>query len=164
MSTRFGTLLSRLTEHGVEFVVIGGLAVIAHGHIRTTADLDVCYARTPENVRRLVAALADLSPRLRGAPPELPFFWDEKTVKNGLNFTLVTSLGELDLLLGCEVSGAHEAGALDRAQHVGDASHARVVRLDSARVDYGRVESRGTRPSITIASSTRVSAARATSA
>ena len=98
MSTRFGSLLSRLTEHGVEFVVIGGLAVIAHGHIRTTADLDVCYARTPENVRRLVAALADLSPRLRGAPPELPFFWDEKTVKNGLNFTLVTSLGELDLL------------------------------------------------------------------
>jgi hypothetical protein len=98
MSTRFGSLLSRLTEHGVEFVVIGGLAVIAHGHIRTTAALDVCDARTPENVRRLVAALADLSPRLRGAPPELPFFWDEKTVKNGLNFTLVTSLGELDLL------------------------------------------------------------------
>jgi hypothetical protein len=98
MSTRFGSLLSRLTEHGVEFVVIGGLAVIAHGHIRTTAALDVCDARTPENVRRLVAALADLSPRLRGAPPELPFFWDEKTVKNGLNFTLVTALGELDLL------------------------------------------------------------------
>jgi hypothetical protein len=42
--------------------------------------------------------LADFSFCLRGAPPELPFFWDEKTVKNGLNFTLVTSLGELDLL------------------------------------------------------------------
>jgi hypothetical protein len=58
----------------------------------------VCYARTPENVRRLVAALGPLHPRLRGASPDLPFLWDERTVRNGLNFTLVTDLGEIDLL------------------------------------------------------------------
>jgi predicted nucleotidyltransferase len=96
--TDFASLLAALATHQVEFVVIGGLAVITHGHPRVTADLDVCYARSPDNHRRLVAALAPLHPRLRGAPPELPFLWDEKTLKNGLNFTLVTDLGELDLL------------------------------------------------------------------
>lgn len=96
--TRFRELLTRLTEASVEFVVIGGLAVISHGHVRATLDVDVCYARTPENIRRLVAALAPIHPRLRGAPPELPFFWDERTVRNGLNFTLVTDDGDIDLM------------------------------------------------------------------
>jgi hypothetical protein len=87
-----------LSDAGVELVVAGGVAVIAHGHTRATVDLDVCYARTPENIRRLVAALAPIHPRLRGAPPELPFFWDERTLRNGLNFTLVTDEGDIDLL------------------------------------------------------------------
>jgi predicted nucleotidyltransferase len=96
--TRFRELLRRLSEAGVEFVVIGGLAVIAHGHARATLDLDLCYARSPENVRRIVAALAPIHPRLRGAPADLPFFWDERTLRNGLNFTLVTDEGDIDLL------------------------------------------------------------------
>jgi hypothetical protein len=96
--TRFRELLGRLSEAEVELVVVGGLAVIAHGHARATLDIDVCYARTPENLRRLVSALKPLHPRLRGAPPELPFFWDEKTLKNGLNFTLVSDEGDIDLL------------------------------------------------------------------
>ncbi|MGH7297583.1 MAG: DUF6036 family nucleotidyltransferase [Polyangiaceae bacterium] len=96
--TRFADLLRRLSDAGVEFVVIGGLAVISHGHVRATLDLDICYARTPENLRRLVSALAPIHPRLRGAPPELPFFWDDRTLRNGLNFTLVTDEGELDAL------------------------------------------------------------------
>ncbi|MDX2089839.1 MAG: hypothetical protein SFX73_18430 [Kofleriaceae bacterium] len=96
--TDFAKLLAVLATHQVEFVIIGGLAVITHGHPRVTADLDICYARSPDNHRRLVAALTSLHPRLRGAPPELPFVWDEHTLKNGLNFTLVTDLGELDLL------------------------------------------------------------------
>jgi hypothetical protein len=94
----FPTLLSSLTGAGVEFVVIGGVAVIARGHVRATVDLDVCYGRTPENIERLVAAVAPLRPRLRGAPPELPFLWDARTLKNGLNFTLTTTAGDLDLL------------------------------------------------------------------
>jgi predicted nucleotidyltransferase len=106
--TRFGQLLKLLTDEHVEFVVIGGLAVIAHGYPRATLDLDVCYSRTHTNLGRLVAALGPLHPRLRGAPAELPFFWDERTLKNGLNFTLVTDLGELDLL--GEVTGLGEYG------------------------------------------------------
>ena len=96
--TDFGELFRRLSDAHVEFVVIGGLAVIAHGHVRATLDLDICYARTPENLERLASALAPLQPKLRGAPAELPFFWDVQTLRNGLNFTLTTTAGDIDVL------------------------------------------------------------------
>lgn len=96
--TRFHDIIGRLSSGQVEFVVIGGLAVIAHGHVRATSDVDICYARSPGNVRKLAAALTPLHPRLRGAPADLPFFWDEDTLRNGLNFTLTTDVGDVDLL------------------------------------------------------------------
>lgn len=94
----FGTLIARLADAGVELIVIGGVAAAAHGAARTTLDLDVVYQRTPENLKRLVGALAPLSPYPRGAPAGLPFLWDTQTLANGLNFTLVTTLGDIDLL------------------------------------------------------------------
>ena len=96
--TDFAELFRRLSDAHVEFVVVGGLAVISHGHVRATLDLDVCYARTPENLERLSSALAPLQPKLRGAPAELPFFWDVQTLRNGLNFTLTTTAGDIDVL------------------------------------------------------------------
>ena len=96
--TDFGELFRRLSDAHVEFVVIGGLAVIAHGHVRATLDHDICYARTPENLERLASARAPLQPKLRGAPAELPFFWDVQTLRNGLNFTLTTTAGDIDVL------------------------------------------------------------------
>lgn len=108
--TNFAGLLTRLAQADVEFVVIGGLAVLTHGHVRATLDLDVCYARTPENLDRLVDALSPIRPRLRGAPEGLPFFFDRQTLRNGLNFTLVTDEGELDLL--GEVTGVGGYGDL----------------------------------------------------
>jgi predicted nucleotidyltransferase len=110
--THFRELLRRLTEAGVEFVVIGGVAVIAHGHARATLDLDVCYARSPANIRRLVAAIQPIHPHLRGAAPDLPFIWDERTLRNGLNFTLVTDEGDLDLLGEITGLGSHDDIAL----------------------------------------------------
>lgn len=71
---------------------------MAHGVARVTHDLDVVYARDAENIERLVAALRPYQPYLRGVPPGLPFRWDEATVGAGLNFTLTTTLGALDLL------------------------------------------------------------------
>src|SRR3989442_8511774 len=44
----------------VDFVVLGGIAVVMHGHVRATLDLDVCYARTSDNLERLARALAPL--------------------------------------------------------------------------------------------------------
>ncbi len=96
--TDFAKLLQHLSDARVEFLVIGGLAVLSHGHVRATIDLDICYARTPENLERLVTALGPLHPRLRGAPAELVFFFDDATLRDGLNFTLVTDAGEIDLL------------------------------------------------------------------
>ncbi len=80
-------LLLLLLQSQVEFVVIGGIAAIAHGSARVTYDLDIVYRRTPENLERVVAALRPHDPYLRGAPPGLPFRWDAATLKRGLNFT-----------------------------------------------------------------------------
>lgn len=91
-------ILPALSRGGVEFIVIGGAAAMFHGSARLTRDVDVVYRRTPDNIARLVAALLPLDPYMRGAPPGLPFRFDEKTVRTGLNFTLTTTLGDLDLL------------------------------------------------------------------
>jgi hypothetical protein len=91
-------LLRILSGGGVRYIVIGGVAASLHGALRTTLDLDVVYARDLENVRRLVAALAPYDPYLRGAPAGLPFHLDVDTINRGLNFTLTTRLGDLDLL------------------------------------------------------------------
>lgn len=94
----FTTALEALADGGVDFIIVGGIAAVLHGAARPTYDLDIVYARTPENVARLVATLASAKPYLRGVPPGLPFRWAVETVSAGLNFTLVTDLGDLDLL------------------------------------------------------------------
>lgn len=96
--TDLKAILTLLRDTGVEFVLVGGLAATAHGSARLTVDVDIVYARTPQNMARLVAALSPYSPYLRGAPPGLPFRWDVETIRRGLNFTLTTTLGSLDLL------------------------------------------------------------------
>jgi predicted nucleotidyltransferase len=96
--TDFDGLLRLLADGGTEFILVGGIAATAHGSARYTQDVDVVYRRTPENISRLVRALASVAPYLRGAPPGLPFRWDAETIAHGLNFTLVTSLGDIDVL------------------------------------------------------------------
>lgn len=96
--TDFGALVATLTRHKVEFVVVGGAAAIAHGSARLTQDLDIVYERSPANLDKLVSALADCHPYLRGVPLGLPFRWSRETLAAGLNFTLATSLGDIDLL------------------------------------------------------------------
>lgn len=96
--TDFERLLSALSETGVEVVVVGGLAATVHGSARLTQDVDVVYARSDENIARLVKALAPFRPYLRGAPPGLPFDWSEATIRRGLNFTLETTVGDIDVL------------------------------------------------------------------
>lgn len=82
----------------MRFVVVGGLAANAHGSARVTNDIDIVYDRRPENLTRLADALAPYHAYLRGAPPGLPFHLDADTLRRGLNFTLTTDLGPLDLL------------------------------------------------------------------
>ncbi len=96
--TDFTNTIPLLVNAEIEFVIIGGAAAIAHGSARLTEDLDIVYRRTSENIERLVQALAPYKPYLRGAPPGLPFKLDQATMQRGLNFTLTTSLGDIDLL------------------------------------------------------------------
>jgi hypothetical protein len=101
-------LLEALAGAGVGFVVVGGVAATAHGAARVTYDLDLVYSRERGNLERLAAALAPYSPYLRGAPPGLPFRWDAETLERGLNFTLTTDLGPLDLLGEITGGGRYE--------------------------------------------------------
>jgi predicted nucleotidyltransferase len=110
--TQFEKLLHLLSNAGVEFIVVGGVAAAAHGAARTTLDLDVVYRRTPENLSRIVAALSGFDPYPRGAPPGLPFHWDVRTLQLGTNFTLTTSLGYVDLL--GEITGGGTYDDLER--------------------------------------------------
>lgn len=104
--TDYARLLRVLAANGTDFVLIGGIAALAHGAARATYD--VVYARTPENIARLISALAPLEPYLRGAPPGLPFRWDAATVSRGLNFTLTTTAGDIDLLGEITLGGTYE--------------------------------------------------------
>ncbi len=106
--TDFPGLLRALQREKVRFIVIGGAASTAHGSARLTLDLDVVYSRTPENLRRLATAIAPLAPALRGAPEGLPFVWNERTIRSGLNFTLSTSLGAINLLGEVAGGGRYE--------------------------------------------------------
>lgn len=91
-------LLRALVEHGVDFVVVGGLAGLAHGSVYPTYDLDVAYARDRENISRMAEALAAVGVTLRGAPPDLPFQVDARTLENGSNFTFDCQYGSFDIL------------------------------------------------------------------
>jgi predicted nucleotidyltransferase len=106
--TNFAELVRLLSASGVDFIVIGGVAAAAHGAARTTLDLDVVYRRTRDNISRLVAALSPLHPYPRGAPPGLPFLWDERTIENGLNFTLTTDHGDIDLFGEITAGGGYD--------------------------------------------------------
>ncbi|HZL37243.1 MAG TPA: nucleotidyl transferase AbiEii/AbiGii toxin family protein [Tepidisphaeraceae bacterium] len=107
--TNFKELLGTLRTNGVEFVLVGGMAAIVHGSSRLTEDLDIVYRRTPENMDRLARALSPHQPYLRGAPPGLPFQWDAATIQRGLNFTLDTSLGQIDILGDITGGGSYDA-------------------------------------------------------
>jgi len=105
-----GCILQELANRKVAYVIIRGQAMTLQGSAYVTLDLDICYARTPENIAALAAAISPLHPYLRGAPPGLPFRFDPPTILAGLNFTLQTDAGDIDIL--GEVSGL---GGFDQA-------------------------------------------------
>ncbi|MGZ8795047.1 MAG: hypothetical protein ACXW0F_10460 [Gaiellaceae bacterium] len=91
-------ILRRLLEHEVDFVLIGGLAGVAHGSSYPSYDIDIAYAGGKKNLERLASALQDLGATLRGAPSTLPFQLDARTLKAGAHFTFQTSYGSLDIV------------------------------------------------------------------
>jgi predicted nucleotidyltransferase len=143
--TDFERLLQTLAAGGVEYILIGGLAANAHGAIRTTRDIDIVYARSRANLERLERTLAPVHPYLRGAPAGLPFRLDVATLQSGLNFTLTTDLGELDLFGDVPGGGGYadllpDARALDlfgvRCQCLGLDALIRVKRAAGRPKDF----------------------------
>lgn len=112
----YRSIFDALDEQHVDFVVIGAIALVLHGSARLTRDLDICYSRERTNLARLANALKPFRPSLRGAPEDLPFTLDAATLKAGLNFTLRSSAGDLDLL--GEVTGLGGYAAVRRLSEV----------------------------------------------
>jgi hypothetical protein len=144
-SADFVRIIELLSDGHVDFIVIGGQAETLFGSPRMTQDTDVCYSRAPENLARLAEAIASLQPRLRGAPPELPFKLDARTLQMGMNFTLDTEAGPLDLLGYVEPIGAFDRLS-DRAEAyaIGD-REVRTIALDdliAVKRHVGRVKDR----------------------
>jgi len=120
---RVSALLQRLADGGVDFVVIGGIAVIAHGFARNTTDLDICYSPDPSNLEALGRVLVTLQARLRGIDEDVPFVADARTLRGTQILTLDTRDGGLDLLV--DPDGSPGYGAL---------------RADAERIDFDGYE------------------------
>jgi hypothetical protein len=111
-------LLRRLVDADVDFVVIGGIAAIAHGSPQFTRDLDIAYAGDEDNLQRLGEVLVTLGARLRGVTDDVPFVPDGRTLRHTRVLTLDTPDGALDLLAEPDASGGYaqlRANAIEAA-------------------------------------------------
>lgn len=122
-------LIGALVRAAVDFVIIGGVAVVVQASPRFTRDLDITYATDTANLERLGALLVLLEARLRGVEEDVPFTPDARALRGTPMLTLTTRDGDLDLL--ADPPGSPGYPSLRR--------HADVVELDGASV---RVASR----------------------
>lgn len=102
----FGTL----DRHGVDYITIGAFAVIAHGYVRATADIDVVARQDRNNLERLAAAFTELHARLRGVDADLLEIdpTDPDVLANGASFTLDTDAGPVDYLTDVPGAGDYD--------------------------------------------------------
>lgn len=91
-------VFATLDRHEVDYVTIGAFAVIAHGYVRATADIDLVARQDRDNLERLAAAFADLGARLRDVDADLLDVdpTDPDVLANGASFTLDTDAGPVD--------------------------------------------------------------------
>lgn len=87
-----------LAVAGVDFVVIGGVAVVMQASPRFTQGLDICFSADQENVERLAGVLLSLEAKLRGIEEDVPFTADARAIGQAETLTLSTREGNLDLL------------------------------------------------------------------
>jgi hypothetical protein len=119
-----------LARAEIDFVVIGGVAVVVQANPRFTADLDICHATDRPNLERLGALLVSLDAKLRGIDEDVPFVPDAGTLRNIQMLTLATREGNLDLLV--DPPGSPGYAALRR--------RADVIELPGASVRVASVE------------------------
>jgi predicted nucleotidyltransferase len=103
-----GALLRQLVDGNVDFVVIGGVAAVAHGSVTFTQDLDISYAPDEANLDRLGSVLVAAGATLRGVTDDVPFIPDGRTLRRTRVLTLDTPLGMIDLLAQADGSPVYE--------------------------------------------------------
>lgn len=101
-------IFQTLDRHGVDYLTIGAWAVIAHGYVRATADIDFVARLDRENMVRLAGALTELNAKLRGVDADKLDIdpTDPSVLENGASFTMDTDAGPLDFLN--DVPGAED--------------------------------------------------------
>jgi hypothetical protein len=125
-------ILAALVKHGVAFVVIGGVAVVHHGYVRTTDDVDIVPEPSEANLARLWSALVELEaePLSLGdfRPEELPAPFALDGLLGLGNWDLATKYGRVDVL-------QYLIGKLETPEdYAGLAEHA-----DAGHFDFGAV-------------------------
>jgi hypothetical protein len=105
MKDDFFALLKRLSQNGVDYVIIGGFACIAHGCTYVTQDIDICLDFNADNLLRLQKALADLHPVHRMTPNKLKLELTKENCKQYKNLYLDTDIGQLDCVSFVEGAG-----------------------------------------------------------
>lgn len=137
-------LLRVLNEHAVDYVLIGGMAAVAHGSPFPTEDVDITPAVAPDNLARLSEALDDLDARIRvdGEPDGLPFAHDADSLSRVETMNLTTRCGDLDLSL--HPSGTTGYGDLIRSARATELYDV-VVRV-AAMADVIRSKQAANRP------------------
>lgn len=106
-------ILRGLNAAQVRYVVVGGVAANAHGSPRITMDVDICYDPAPDNRELLAARLAAWHAYMRGVEPGLPFWMDARTLRDVPVLTLVTDVGDLDVM--DRVAGVGDYAQVEKA-------------------------------------------------
>lgn len=125
-------VFATLDRHEVDYVTIGAFAVIAHGYVRATADIDLVARQDRDNLDRLAAAFAELGARLRGVDADLLEIdpTDPDTLANGASFTLDTDAGPVDYLNDVPGAGDYEGLRARAVEATAAGVVVRVVGLD----------------------------------
>jgi len=131
MTMRLTDILRGLHEARVDCVVVGGVAANVLGSPRITADVDVCYDPSPENRERLARLLHSWHAYLRGVETGLPFTMDARMLRDCPVMTLVTDLGDLDVMDRVAGVGEYPAVRAASAEHYLQGIHLRVLTLDA---------------------------------
>jgi hypothetical protein len=90
-------ILAALVEHAVEYVILGGLAVQTHGHVRTTVDIDVLPRPEPSNLAHLADALNALGARVLN-PGSEDLAIDAAMLPRATMWQFATRHGAIDVL------------------------------------------------------------------
>lgn len=94
----FSQLLRRLSDSGLDFVIVGGYAAISHGSSYLTRDVDICVILTDENIAKLRRALGEWNPKHRMSPQKLSFLSYPPAGQPLNNVHLQTDKGVVDIL------------------------------------------------------------------